>query len=101
MTGDLYERKHFNDVDTAMWAMQGFIDGYGRLSDEMAFRTAIHAGVHLIGWYTRRAPNAPLMGTPEQIVGAMALGRDFIVKGWEKDKNWFEGSVLAPLFKGS
>ncbi|KAK1763380.1 kinase-like domain-containing protein [Phialemonium atrogriseum] len=90
MIGDLYERKHFNDVDSAMWAMQGFIDG-----------RPVHAGVHLTGWYTRRAPNDSLTGTPEQIVGAMELGRDFIVKGWEKDKNWVEHSVLAPLFKES
>ncbi len=25
MIGDLYERKHFNDVDCALWIMEGFI----------------------------------------------------------------------------
>jgi len=99
MIGDLYERKHFRDVDSAIWVMEGFVDGYGDLSHEMAFRTAIHTGIHLIGWYTRRAPNSPLDSTPDKVFEAMKLGRDFVVKGWEKDKNWFQGSILAPLFK--
>lgn len=101
MIGDLYERKHFNDVESALWTLRGFVDGYGQLSDEMAFRTAIHAGVHLIGWYNRRSPNSPLKGTQDQISHAITLGIDFVVRGWEKDKNWLEQSVLAPLFNRS
>ncbi len=98
MIGDFYERKHFNDIDAAIWAIQGFVAGYGGLSDDMAFRTAIHTGVHLLHWYNRRAPTRPLTGTPDQIMGAVTLGKDFIVKGWEKDRHWFENSVLASLF---
>lgn len=96
--GDLYERKHFNNSDASLWILRGFLQGYGLVGDEYAFRTAIHAGVHLIGWYTRRAPSKPLPGTPDQARGVMTLGRDFIIKGWEKDKMWFRSSPLAPLF---
>lgn len=95
---DLYERKHFHDVDAVIPAMRGFAEGYGRMSDEMAFRTAIHAGVHLICWHIRRNPNHPLPAPLNKVIAALSLGRDFILKGWEKDRNWFEGSVLAPLF---
>lgn len=98
MIGDLYERKHFNGVDGAVWAIQGFVDGYGILSEDMAFRTAIHVGIQLLGWYIRRHPASPLNGTPDQITGAAKIGMDFILKGWEKDRAWFESSVLACLF---
>ncbi|KAH6681391.1 kinase-like domain-containing protein [Halenospora varia] len=56
MIGDLYERKHFKNVDGALWAIDAFIDAYGALSEEMAFRTAIHTGVQLITWMTRGPP---------------------------------------------
>jgi thiamine kinase-like enzyme len=99
MIGDLYERKHFKGVDSALRIMQGFVSGYGVLSDKMAFRTAIHAGVHLICWYIRRDPNAPFTEAPEQIQDAIRIGTDFIVKGWMRDRTWFEASSLACLFK--
>lgn len=64
----------------------------------MAFRVAIHVGVHLINWHSRRPQRGPWVATPEAIVTGLALGRDFILKGWEKDKEFFESSSLAPLF---
>jgi len=96
LLGDLLERKHFNGVDSALWVLHGFTRGYGVFSDDLAFRTAIHAGVHLICWCTRGAPK----DTPERVNGVIQLGKDFIVKGWEKDRKWFEGSLLAPMFSG-
>nr|QCL09110.1 DmxR19 [Cryptosporiopsis sp. 8999] len=94
MIGDLYERKHFRDANSAVWIIQGFVTGYGALSDEMAFRIAIHAGVHLICWYIRRDPTAPFTKPLKQIQDAIRIGTDFIVKGWEKDRTWFEGTFL-------
>ncbi|CZR69204.1 uncharacterized protein PAC_19104 [Phialocephala subalpina] len=101
MLGDLYERKHFKNVDGAVWAIEGFLEGYGPLDDDFAFRTAIHTGVHVLGWYNRRNPAAALRGTPEQIQSFVTFGRDLILKGWEKDKKWFEHSVFASLFQNS
>ncbi|KAK9778604.1 putative Aminoglycoside phosphotransferase domain-containing protein [Seiridium cardinale] len=98
IVGDLIERRIYNDNSTGMAVMEGVIDGYGKLSDEMAFRTAIHVGVHVIGWYNRRPRKGPWVAHSEAIVAGLALGRDFIVKGWERDRKFFEGSVLAPLF---
>ena len=99
LIGDLYERKHFKGADCALWTMEAFIDGYGPLSEDMTFRTAIHAGVHLICWCNRRPGKPPPGVTPEQISGVVEIGRDFVLKGWEKDKTWFQGSPLACLFK--
>lgn len=98
MLADLYERKHFKDSDAVIPAMEGFAKGYGEISDEMAFRTAIYAGVHLICWHIRGNPNLPLSAPMEKILSALVIGRDWILKGWEKDRRWFEKSALAPLF---
>lgn len=97
---DLYERKHFKDSDAAILAFKGFVDGYGEISDEMAFRIAIHAGVHLLCWHIRGKPNHSLSAPGEKVISAMKIGRDLILKGWSKDKTWLENSVLAPLFTG-
>ena len=78
--------------------MEGVIDGYGKLTDEMAFRTAIYVGVHLVGWYNRRPQKGPRVVPPEVIIVGLKIGRDFIIKGWEKDRKFFEGSALASLF---
>jgi hypothetical protein len=99
MVGDLYERKHFSGAYAAIRIIQGFAAGYGALSDDEAFRVAIHVGQHLICWYIRRDPKAPFTEPLEQIEGAIRIGTDFIVKGWEKDRKWFEDSDLACLFQ--
>lgn len=101
MIGDLYERKHFFNADSALCIIQGFAAGYGALSDDEAFRIAIHVGQHLICWYIRRDPTDPFAEPLEQIQDAIQIGTDFIVKGWQKDREWFEGSELACLFKGA
>jgi hypothetical protein len=98
IVGDGCERKVYNNVHTGIPVMEGVIAGYGPLSDEMAFRTAIHVGVHLIGYYNRRPKQGPWAASPEAIVAGLTVGRDFIVKGWEKDRKFFEGSLLASLF---
>ncbi|KAM0523079.1 hypothetical protein ACHAPE_001571 [Trichoderma viride] len=98
MLADLYERKHFRNIDGSIPIIEGFIQGYGPISEELAFSAAIHAGVHLICWYYRRNRNDPLPFPLPKVLAALTLGRDFILRGWAKDKKWFEGSVLAPLF---
>ena len=99
MIGDLYERKHFHGTDSPLRAIEAFIDGYRPVTEEMAFQIAIHTGIHLICWYTRRAPNSPLPFPLAQVTALMKLGRDFVVKGWEADANRFQQTFLAPLFR--
>lgn len=99
MIGDLYERKHFMNADSALWIIQAFVDGYGALSEDSAFRIAIHAGVHLICWYIRRNPAVPFTEPWELIQDAIRIGTDFLVKGWKRDRTWFEKSELACLFR--
>ncbi|OAQ98615.1 hypothetical protein LLEC1_02086 [Akanthomyces lecanii] len=98
MLGDLCERHHFKGVKATLSVMEGFIAGYGPIGDASAFRVAMHAGVFLITWYNRRAPGSPLPAPLEVARAAMALGVQFIVRGWEKDKAWFKEGIFATLF---
>ncbi|KAI0432001.1 kinase-like domain-containing protein [Xylaria sp. FL1042] len=99
MVGDIYERWLFGEANGAVPAIDGFIKGYGKLEDnDLAFRITIHAGVHLIGWYIRRAPNSPLKFPLGRVRDAMRIGRDWIEKGWQRDINYFKDTPLAPLF---
>ncbi|KAK3393979.1 kinase-like domain-containing protein [Podospora didyma] len=101
LAGDLYERTHYRDVAVAVDVIRGFVTGYGGLSDEMAFRIAIHAGVHLINWYSRRNPMTPPPAPVEKIRAGMKVGVQWILKAWEEDREWFKGSVLGCLFRGN
>lgn len=98
MLGDLYERKHFRGVDAAVEIMHGFIAGYGRMDGELAYETAIHAGVHIICWYRRRNVDAPLPYPLEDVLALLTVGRDLVLKGWERDREWLKTSILGPLF---
>ncbi|KAK4452659.1 kinase-like domain-containing protein [Podospora aff. communis PSN243] len=99
MFGDLFEKRFLDGAEGIVWVIEGFVDGYGQMSEELAFRTAIHTGTQFIHWYVRRPPNAELLAAPEKIAEGMKLGRDLIVKGWMRDKEWFKRTPLAPLYR--
>jgi hypothetical protein len=95
--GDFYERKVFYDSDVGLPTMNGIISGYGKLSEEMAFRTAIYVGVHVVTWYTRMWKKNPKIAR-DVVKAGLTVGRDFILNGLEKNKGFFEGNALASLF---
>ncbi|KAJ8113037.1 hypothetical protein ONZ43_g5248 [Nemania bipapillata] len=95
---DFYERNHFKGAAASIPAMRGFMDGYGPVDEEFAYRIAIHAGVHLICWYYRRDRNSPLPYPLPKVLAALIFGRDLILKGWAKDKSWLQTTMLGPLF---
>lgn len=99
MIGDLYEAYHFHSSDISLTMIRGFMDGYGEINDDMAFRTAIHAGVQFLGWYNRRAPSDSVKGTGEQISSAAKISTNLIVNGWERERQWYQSTPLAPLFQ--
>jgi hypothetical protein len=99
MVGDLYERAHFGGSgDRAIPAIRAFLRGYGPISDEVAFRTAVTTGIHLITWYRRRPADGELKAPRDVIVEAMQLGMDSIKNGWKKDREWFRGGIFECLF---
>lgn len=94
MIAELYETKLFKDMEAGVWIIEGFLEGYGSLSEEMAFRAAIHVGVHLVCWGSR----VPGWGSQQQVEEVVKVGRDLIVHGWMRNKAWFEGGNLGCLF---
>lgn len=102
MLADLYERHHFSGAAASLPVIEGFVEGYNNQllshDDDLVFRVAIHAGVHLICWYYRRDRNAPLPYPLPTVLAALTLGRDIILRGWRKDKEGLKGTFLAPLF---
>jgi hypothetical protein len=101
MIGDLLEARHFKNSACATWAMEGFVRGYGPVDDDLAFRTAIHAGVHLISWSTRRKADGSLCAPLDQATSMMQMAVDFIVKARRKERKWFLSSPIACLFSST
>lgn len=95
MIAETYETKLFKDVEHGLWIIEGFMNGYGPLSDKMAFRTAIQVGAHLICFGSRVGG----WGKPEQVKEVVMIGRDLIVQAWKENKAWFEGHALRCLFQ--
>ena len=95
MFAELFEVKHFKDTEAGFWLIESFMDGYGNIEDKMAFKVAIHVGVHLICWGSR----VPGWGTERQVEDVVRIGKDFVVKGWEEDKSFFADGPLACLFE--
>ncbi|KAI0115844.1 kinase-like domain-containing protein [Nemania sp. FL0031] len=97
MIAELYELKLYRNITAGLWMVQGFAEGYGAVSDDFAFRTAIQIGAHLIGFGT----SVQGWGTPAQVEMVARTGRDIIVRAWQKDRQWFEGGDLACLFQST
>ncbi|OTA81773.1 hypothetical protein M434DRAFT_401239 [Hypoxylon sp. CO27-5] len=94
MIAELYELKLYKDILGGLWMVQGFVDGYGAVSEDFAFRTAIQVGAHLISFGTA----VPGWGTPEQVENCARTGKEIIVHAWKRDRDWFEQGDLACLF---
>ncbi|KAH9892926.1 kinase-like domain-containing protein [Xylariomycetidae sp. FL2044] len=94
MVAELYELKLFKDITAGLWMVQGFLAGYGAVSEAFAFRTAIQAGAHLVCFGT----STPGWGSPEKVEMVARTGKEIIVRAWKRDRGWFESGDLACLF---
>lgn len=97
MIAEMYELTLFKGIQAGLWLVEGFTEGYGDTDDAYAFRTAVHVGLHLVCWGSSVAG----WGTPEQVEEVVGVGRDIILRAWEKDRTWFEGHDLKCLFSPS
>lgn len=83
---ELYELTLYKNIQAGLWFIEGFMSGYGFVSDEFAFRTLIHVGTHLVSFGTGVAG----WGDPKQCETVAETGRDIISKAWREDKAWFK-----------
>ncbi|KAH7174954.1 kinase-like domain-containing protein [Fusarium flagelliforme] len=93
MIAEMHALWLYKSIDAGLWMMEGFIDGYGEVSEEFAFRTAVHAGTHLVCVIA----DDPSWGA-ENYERVMAVGRDILVHAWDKDTDWFLKGDLEGLF---
>ncbi|EWZ45930.1 kinase-like domain-containing protein [Fusarium oxysporum Fo47] len=94
MIAEMYALWLYKSIDAGLWMMEGFIEGYGHISEEIAFQTAIHVGTHLVCVTT----DFPAWGR-ENYERVVAVGKDIIVHAWKKDREWFQEGDLACLFR--
>ncbi|KAG9245680.1 kinase-like domain-containing protein [Calycina marina] len=98
MFAELYNMKHFKNIEAGFWLIQGFMDGYGSITKSLVrrpSRSPYIPGNHLICWGTR----VEGWGTEAQVEDLAQVGRDFIVNGRKEDKQYFLGTALACLLK--
>jgi hypothetical protein len=94
---ELWSLTLYRNVGAAEWLVRAFASGYGSLDDSFAYRTIIHAGVHLI-CFARYWSSAPDSGQDEQQKTMIGIGRDIIVKAWSRDREYFREHLLGCLF---
>ncbi|CAN8097287.1 unnamed protein product [Discula destructiva] len=94
MIAELYQLTLYKDIQAGLWLIEGFVSGYGLVNDSFAFRTLLHVGTHLVGFGSGVAG----WGEPEQCENVARVGRDIILRAWQKDRSWFEGHDLACVF---
>ncbi|OQE30779.1 hypothetical protein PENFLA_c002G06271 [Penicillium flavigenum] len=89
-------KQHYLDSDNggrAMKMINGFIRGYGRLDQELAFKIAIRVVICLFAWTLYR-PEV----TKDDMEEITGISQQLIIKGSEKDQAWLEKSLVGCLF---
>lgn len=97
MIAELWQLKLYKDIDAGEWLIESFVDGYGEIDQDFAFRVILHVGIHLICFGSR----TPGWGTKEQNTELVRTGKDVVMKAWKKDRQGFEGHILGSLLKNA
>lgn len=92
---DLITIKHLRSLDAATDILRSLVDMYGIFDTELAFHTAIQTGIRILSSWDYVVPGAH---AKEKTEGLIMLACDLIVKGVQRDREWFEHTVLACLF---
>ncbi|KAF4498518.1 cytoplasmic trna 2-thiolation 2 [Fusarium agapanthi] len=72
---ELWQLKLYKDIAAGEWLIRAFADGYGAVSDDFAYRTVIHVGVHLICFGSQ----TPGWGDAEQQKDVVRIGKEIIM----------------------
>jgi len=95
MIAEMWKVTVCRGLDSGRWLIRGFMDGYGPVGDDVAFRAAIAVGTHLISFSPFGNEH---WGPPEKIEEAVRTGKDVVVNAWKKNRAWFDNGDLECLF---
>ncbi|KAF7934315.1 uncharacterized protein EAE97_008675 [Botrytis byssoidea] len=84
MCAELYMLTFFKSIPAGKELLIAFIKGYGLIEEDKRWRMLIYIGCHLICWGSRTAG----WGSMEQVEACVELGRDLVVNGWERNREW-------------
>ena len=93
MIAEFYSTWLFQSSHAGLWMLEEFVDAYGPVTEEFAYRTALQVGAHLVCVMTDLNRLAP-----DQLEKAAEAGKEIIVHAWNKDRAWFEKGELASIF---
>ncbi|KAL1604998.1 hypothetical protein SLS60_004541 [Paraconiothyrium brasiliense] len=99
--GDLCEKYYISASPPAsiLRLIAGFLTGYGPVSEELKWRTAIYVGVHVVNWWSRGPPGRKDADESKRERGRKLVrtGVKFVKGGREQDKRVFLDTPIAPL----
>lgn len=91
--GDLYMLQELHGIDTDGAILRGLVKGYGLLDEGAIFHMAIYVGIQILNWTFATAHGCSI----EQEQKFVALARDLIIKGHERDRTWLTTTQLGCL----
>lgn len=93
LVAELWLLKLYKGIDAGLWILQGFVNGYGKVDHDFAFRALVHVGAHLICI----GSSTPGWGSAEEGEAIARVGRDLLLAAWRKDLPAFKGHDLECL----
>jgi hypothetical protein len=93
LIAELWELKLYKSIDSALWIIEGFVQGYGKFDTDFAFRALLHVGAHLLCI----GSSTPGWGTLEDGEQVAAIGKEVLVNAWKKNLGAFRGHDLECL----
>ncbi|KAG6316025.1 hypothetical protein E4U44_000992 [Claviceps purpurea] len=93
LIAELWQLKLYKGIYAGIWIIEGFVAGYGTMDTAFGFRALLHVGAHMVCFGSRTAN----WGTRSQNEHIARIGRDVLLRAWEKDRQAFKGHDLHCL----
>lgn len=94
LIAELWQLQLYKGIGAGLWIIQGFVEGYGKVDTDFAFRALLHVGAHLVCI----GSSTPGWGTLEEGKKIAEIGRDVLLSAWKKDLSAFKNHDLGCIF---
>ncbi|PLB52326.1 hypothetical protein P170DRAFT_472229 [Aspergillus steynii IBT 23096] len=98
MISSIYIQWRFDGTPSAKFLLNGFIRGYGQVSDHVALRTVALIAVYILLW-EKVGGRIPGESRRSQVPGVRDYGRDLLIRAAQGDVKWVSESFLGALLK--